>query len=203
MNCIGGFLVRVIKDPEQQLLIFNYIMKNRLEKYFFNNFSMLNKLLYVFEKLLNDQHRYFFDHLTKSKVETDYYCSAAFLTIFTNFLQIEQNFEVITTIFDIFIAEGFIGIFKIIIYLSKINIVTIIDIKADELLTFMGKEFHDPLKELDLKSFKRDLQGISITRQQVTRLENEYTRSILLIFDYWDKYFNRKKKEARAFSQNI
>ncbi len=63
MNCIGGFFLNYTDNYSQSSILFNYLVSERLEKYFLDNFVNLKKLLYLVERTLEKNvpkiHSYF------------------------------------------------------------------------------------------------------------------------------------------------
>lgn len=41
------------ESPKTAYVLLNYILQNRLDKYFRNNFQLLNKLLFISEKIIH------------------------------------------------------------------------------------------------------------------------------------------------------
>ena len=87
MNCIGGFLLKYTKNYEISLDIFNFVMKKFLEPYFRNDFFLINKLLFVSEKLIRRKNPGFLEKTDLLGVGLDFFFSPLLLTLFTASLQ--------------------------------------------------------------------------------------------------------------------
>jgi hypothetical protein len=203
MNCIGGYLVEYTESEECSYNVINYLLKNKLEKYFRNNFSQLNKILFVSEKFLQTYNAAFVEIMKENNIKTDFYLSPLLLTIFTCTLQYVGAEPFIAKFFDLFIAGGWKFVYKFIVYLSWKLLPLIKDYKHENLLIFLKKDLFDVICGLELHSFKYELKKMPISNAQIRANEQEYNHSRFIVDIYWAEFYENKKLRIKSRTSSI
>lgn len=193
MNCIGGFLTIYSQSEELSYNVLNYLIKNKLEKYFRNNFSQLNKILFVSEKLLAQHNPEFMQLVLQNNIKTDFYLSPLVLTIFTCTLQYVDAKTLVSKLFDLFIAGGWKFIFRFVVYLSMKITHTIKGLRHEMVLMFLKKDIFEVMRDLESSSLKAQLLDIPISSSEIREIEQEYNRSRFIVDVYWAEFYENKK----------
>ena len=183
MNQIAAFLLNICDDDEEEAFyIFMSFLKNsKYRTLFENDLEKMNCLFYQFERLLSlylpEIHLFF----KASSINSGYFISPWFITLFTNtFIDDENknNFKSIMLIWDLFIFGGWKAIMKVGLILLKKKERYIMEKLSECLLPFLTGEI---LKSeiLDSEHFDElmDLCNNSefkISNILLKDLENEY-----------------------------
>ena len=120
-------------------------------------------------------------------VNSSYYSSPWFITIFTNSLQQQEDDVVgdrILSLFDYFLTAGWKAIFKMSLYLMKSNEEELLTMSFEHILNFIAERPKQLLSERDhtpeesmhkqIKGATKDMKYISFT---IARLEKEFRDS--------------------------
>ena len=183
MNQIAAFLLNICDDDEEEAFyIFMSFLKNsKYRTLFENDLEKMNCLFYQFERLLSlylpEIHLFF----KASSINSGYFISPWFITLFTNtFIDDENknNYKSIMLIWDLFIFGGWKAIMKVGLILLKKKERYIMEKLSECLLPFLTGEI---LKSeiLDSEHFDElmDLCNNSefkISNILLKDLENEY-----------------------------
>ena len=194
MNCIGGFLLNFTDNYDTSFQVFNYLMKKRLEVYFLNNFEKLKKLLYISERIIQIYVPNLNARFEELKIGIEFYISPILLTIFTSSLQFIENYSLISKIMDVFISKGWVGFFKVMVYLFRILEKKIIEKDYDKALEFLNKGIYESLFKIKLENLKSECDKILIFNKQVYQLGIEFDCTRLVVENYWNNYYESKRK---------
>lgn len=194
MNCIGGFLINYIDNFEKSLLIFEYIMKCRLEKYLLNNFSCLKKLFFIAEKLLERFSPKLHEHLKFLEIGNEFFISPIILTIFCSGLQFIENYNLVAKIMDIFLIDGWVGFFKVFLYVFSVIEKKLLDMDYDVILEFLNKNLYEKLFYLNLDKFKSNCFKVCVSKEMILEIENEYDKTRRVVDEYWNKHYDEKRR---------
>ena len=195
MNCIGGFLLNYLDDFETAKLVFVYLMRKRLEIYFLNNFARLKKLLYIAERFIQIHVPKLHAYLLELNIGNEFYISPIILTVFTSSLQFIENYSLVSKIIDIFIVEGWVGFFKVLVHVMKLLEKKVLEKDYDQVLEFLNKNIYEFLFLQKLENIKADVQKINIVKSDLEKLDLEYNRTRQVVEKYWSDYFERKRKQ--------
>ena len=126
MNQIAAFLLNICEDNEEEAFyIFMSFLKNtEYINLFTNDLEKMNVLFYQFDRLINLYLPEIYIFFKASSVNSGYFISPWFITLFTNaFCDIENqnNSKSIMLIWDMFIFSGWKAIMKIGIILLKLE----------------------------------------------------------------------------------
>lgn len=195
MNCIGGFLLNYLDDYETAKLVFVYLMRKRLEIYFLNNFARLKKLLYIAERFIQIHVPKLHSYLLELNIGNEFYISPIILTVFTSSLQFIENYSLVSKIIDIFIVEGWVGFFKVLVHVMKLLEKKVLEKDYDQVLEFLNKNIYEFLFLQKLESIKTEIQKVNIVKSDLEKLDLEYNRTRQVVEKYWSDYFERKRKQ--------
>lgn len=193
MNCIGGFLLNYLDNYEKAHLVFQFLIKKRLTKFFSNNFENLKKLIYICERLVKVFTPKLFAHLEKLNIGNVLYISPFVLTIFTSFLQHFQNYNLLAKIVDVFIAKGWLGLFKVILFIFKQFEDKLVHKNYDQTLIFLNKGIYEYMFQMKFQDLKSDCEKIGITEGQLHQFGMDFDRSRFIIESYWNTYYEKKR----------
>jgi hypothetical protein len=196
MNCIGGFLMKYTSDYDFSLKVFNYLMEKRLEIYFSDHFKNLKQLLFVSNKIFELYTPKFHAHYKSKNIGTEYFMSPIVLTLFTQSLQFIENFQLVATIIDIVIAEGWIGFFKVLVVIVKKVESKAIKMDYDELLSYLTKEIFEDLITLNFGSLKYEISKLTIPKGLLEGLGIQYEDTTVIIDNYWISFYEKRRPSS-------
>jgi hypothetical protein len=197
MNCIGGYLLNYLDDPAKARRVFCLLITTRLTQYFGNNFEQLKKLIYVGERILRQFLPRLCEHLEKLGIGNVLYISPFILTIFTSFLQFYQNYALINRITDLFVALGWLGFFKVMIYVFGQVEERLLGKSYDTVLLFLNKKVYEFMFQMKLEGLKAAALGVPITKGMVHQFGIDFDKSRRVIEGYWMGYYERLRKAER------
>lgn len=194
MNCIGGFLLNYTDDYNLSKKVFSFLVKKKLEVYFGNNFARVKKLLYVAERIIKIKLPRINDYLKQLHIGNEFYLSPLILTIFSSSLQFIDNYTLVAKIYDLFIADGWVGFFKVFILLFSKLEKKIVNLDYDKLLAFLNKDLYETIFCINISNLKSLANEIKISKQLIHTLEREYDKTRKVVEEYWASYYNRKRQ---------
>lgn len=197
MNCIGGFLLKYTAEFSFSVMIFNFLMEKRLEKYFSDNFKNLKQLLFVSEKIFELYTPKFHSHFKSLNIGTEYFMSPIVLTLFTGSLQFIENYQLVATIMDIIIAEGWIGFFKVLVVIMMRIEQRLIKMDYDELLSYLTKEIYEDLIQFTFNSLKKEIRKLTIPKNLLYGLEIQYEDTTVVIDNYWMDFYEKRRPSRK------
>ena len=177
MNFICQFLLDMTNNEEISFDIFSAILgKTKYGNLIIDEFSLMKKYFYVFERLINLYLPELSILLKQNNVSPSYYISPWFITLFTHSF-VENQVKVLLRIFDLFILDGWITIIKIGLMLLKHYQKVLMEMNFEELLNFLIndlKEKYDFFNNNNYEKFMELYQDIKIPKGLVSNIENEY-----------------------------
>ena len=177
MNFICQFLLEVTKNEEKSFNIFSAILnKTKYGDLIINDFSLMKKYFYVFERLIKLFLPELSTLLIQNNVIPNYYISPWFITLFTHSF-IGNQTKLLLHIFDLFILDGWICIIKIGLMLLKYYQKGLMDMSFEQLLNFLIndlKEKYDFFNNNNYEKFLEMYQEIKIPKGLLSNIENEF-----------------------------
>ena len=124
MNQIAAFLLNICEDNEEEAfyIYMSFLKSTDYTSLFLNDLEMMNTLFYQFDRLLNLYLPEIYIFLKASSINSGYFISPWFITLFTNAFndfENQNNAKSIMIIWDMFIFSGWKAIMKIGIILLK------------------------------------------------------------------------------------
>ena len=200
MNFICQFLLDVTKNEEISFDIFSAILgKTKYGNLIIDEFSLMKKYFYVFERLINLYLPELSILLKQNNVSPSYYISPWFITLFTHSF-VENQIKVILRIFDLFILDGWITIIKIGLMLLKHYQKVLMEMNFEELLNFLIndlKEKYDFFNNNNYEKFMELYQDIKIPKGLVSNIENEYELEKKIILKQLENEKDEKENKLK------
>lgn len=198
MNCIGGFLLKYSGNYKNSLTIFNYLMERRLVKYFSEKFKNAKQLFYVCERLFELYLPSFYQHLKKLNINAAEYLLQTHLTLFTTSLQYIANFSLMANIFDLVIAEGWGGFFKVVIFFFRKFESRVVKMNHEKTMIFLQREIYESLVNIDLERFKRDISKLTIPKNLMLAIEYQYVDTGAIVQNFWHEYYEKRRSSRKG-----
>ena len=200
MNFICQFLLDATKNEEITFDIFSAILgKTNYGNLIIDEFSLMKKYFYVFERLINLYLPELSILLKQNNVLPSYYISPWFITLLTHSF-VENQIKVLLRIFDLFILDGWIAIIKIGLMLLKHYQKVLMEMNFEELLNFLIndlKEKYDFFNNNNYEKFMELYQDIKIPKGLVSNIENEYELEKKIILKQIEKEKAEKDKKIK------
>lgn len=193
MNCIGGFLLTYTLNYPLSLDVFSYIIEHQLAESFQKSFIELSKLIFICEKLLEKYNKRLFDQLQKFTNSADFYLSPLILTIFSSSMQTIDTSDFIAVVFDFFIKEKWMGLFKVILTVFTEMEKELLSLHIDRLAVFLKKDLFERFLTLDLVQFKHKVSNCCINKNEIKNIEIEYNRSRKIVETYWREFYELRR----------
>ena len=145
MNQIAAFLLNICEDNDEEVfyLFMSFLKNSEYSNLFKNDLEKMNALFYQFDRILNLYLPEIYLFFKVSSVNSGYFVSPWFITLFTNaFTDAEgkNNAKSIMMIWDLFIFSGWKAIMKIGIILLKEKERFIMEKLSECLLPFLTGE---------------------------------------------------------------
>ena len=192
MNYIVGFFLTLINNEKICFDVMSCLLsKTDYGKSFLNEFEMIKKYFYVFERLIYIYLPELSIVLKKNNVDSGSYISPWFITLFTNNLS-GNNTKIILRIIDMLILEGWNCIIRIGLVLLKHYQENLIKMKFDELLHFLITELKEKYEFFHNNNYEKfiDLYNdMKVPKGLISNLENEY--------ELQKKVLNLKEKDEK------
>ncbi|CAK73696.1 unnamed protein product (macronuclear) [Paramecium tetraurelia] len=191
MNYIVGYLYLTFEDEEVTYIAFDYIMNNYFSQYFENEFEMLKKVFYQYERLLFLFLPNLYHHFKKQKVDASYYLTAWVITVFSQVYQFTLQSALLNIVWDIFIIQQWKGFYKCVLFLLYFYQKELLQLEFDQILHFLSEIIKNELFSLKtelqvqeyictkLKIPSKPLKGIitnqfNVTNSLLQQLEQEF-----------------------------
>ena len=179
MNHISHFLLDITDNSEEKAFnIFSAIIsKTTYDKIVLNDFKLMKKFFYVFDRLVNIYLPDLYVTINKvNRVGACFYISPWFITLFTQGFQDNQT-KLLLRIFDMFILDGWICIVRIGLMMLKYYQSDLVKMKYEELLQFLISELklkYDFFGNYNYDKFIEMYQEMKIPKGLINNIENEY-----------------------------
>ena len=160
---------------------------------------MIKKYYYVFERLIQIYLPDLHNVLRKNNVDSSYYISPWFITLFTNSLS-GNNTKIILRIIDMIILEGYNCIIRIGLVLLKHYQENLIKMKFEELLHFLITELKERYEFFHNNNFDKFIDlynNMKVPKGLISNIENEYEieKKVLKIREKDERIEKEKENE--------
>ncbi|KAM3131378.1 hypothetical protein pb186bvf_016560 [Paramecium bursaria] len=157
MNYIAGYLYLTFNNESTTYIVFDKVMELYFKPIFMNDFQKLKCGFYQFDRLLSIFIPDLSSHLKEEKIDSSYYASSWFITMFSNVFQYSMRSAMLNVIWDIFLVEGWkgifeyqqIGYFKCSFFLLYILSDKLMELEFDEILHYLGQLIKSELFQID------------------------------------------------------
>ena len=177
MNYISQFLLMLIEDEEKAFDIFSAIInKTDYSKLIINDFDLMKKYFYVFERLTCIFLPELYTTFKRNNVNANYYISPWFITLYTHSFS-GNHTKILLYIFDLFVLDGWLAIIRIGLMLLKFYEKDLINMEFEELLHFLInqlKEKYDFFNNNNYEKFIEMYHNVKLPKGLLSNIENEY-----------------------------
>ncbi|CAD8148498.1 unnamed protein product [Paramecium octaurelia] len=198
MNYIVGYLYLTFEDEEVTYIVFDYIMRNYFSQYFENEFEMLKKVFYQYERLLFLFLPNLYHHFKKQKVDASYYLTAWFITVFTQVYQFTLQSALLNIIWDIFIIQQWKGFYKCVLFLLYFYQKELLQLEFDQILHFLSEIIKNELFSLKTE---QQVQEYICTKLKIP--SKGLKRIITNQFHVTNSLLQQLEQEFNCFSTNF
>lgn len=120
MNYIAAYLFyKFEKDTQRAFQVFHWIIKNYLIKIFSTDLIGVLQLCFMLDKLLEIRAGLLWSRLSREGVGAIHFSISLILTLFTVYASKKELMPLIDRLFDIFLADGFEGSLRAILFLIE------------------------------------------------------------------------------------
>jgi hypothetical protein len=201
LNCLGAFVLEYFDDFVFSFDIISFCLHRHMKKYFFGDFRKLNKLVFIGETLLQEYFPDVYSMIESTNIGHGYYLSSIILTIFFSILQFVKFDQFILATLDLYTSEGWVGFYKVFIYIVSKSINDIRKQSPDEVIHYMKKTIFLDLKKRDISNLKSFCHSLKITNEKLNKIEKKYSKSRYVLSDFWNSYFKSKKAESNRLTR--
>ena len=179
MNHLCHFLLEVTNNNEEKSFnIFSAIIsKTKYDEIVLNDFKLMKKFFYVFDRLVSIYLPDLFVTINKiNRVSACFYISPWFITLFTYRFQQTQD-KLLLRIVDMFVLDGWICIVRIGLMLLKFYQADLIKMKYEELLQSLISELKEKYAFFGNSNYDKFIelyQEMKIPKGLINNIENEY-----------------------------
>ena len=183
MNFIVVFLLKILNQKEDDVFYFilGLFKCTTYPQIFNDNLFQLNLYFNIFNQILSIFNPNLYFYFKTNNIIPNYYLSSCFITLFTNYANKEKKLSFFIKIFDLFIIDGWKGIFNILLEIMYYNEEKILNLKNENLLYFLnGNLINDFLsKNNDYNYYMLYFQK-KITNKLIKNIENLLVNSAKL-----------------------
>ena len=178
MHHICQFLLEITSKNETETfnLFSAIISKTNYEQIVINDFKLMKKYFYVFDRLISIYLPDLFVINKSNNIGACFYISPWFITLFTMRFQKKQT-KLLLRVFDMFILDGWICIVRIGLVMLKYYQKDLVKMKYEELLQFLINELKDKYDffgNYNYDKFMEMYKEMKIPKGLINNIENEY-----------------------------
>ena len=177
MNYISQFLLELTGSEEKSFDIFSAILnKTEYSQLTINDFDLMKKYFYVFERLICIYLPELYTTFKRNNINANFFISPWFITLYTHSFN-GNHTKLLMHIFDLFILDGWLAIFRIGLMLLKYYQNDLFDMEFEELLHFLINELKEKYDFFNNNNFDKFIQlyrDMKLPRGLVNNIENEY-----------------------------
>jgi len=207
LNYFVAFLMLNINDYDLVLQLSCSLLKTTISRYVKEDLSDLKKAYYALNRLIQKHLPHIADRFKKENITVDVFCSPWFLTIFGTVGQYQKDPDNLVQIWDIFIADHWVGFYKVLLCIIKLFEERILESSYEEIMTmffdlmkseiFNGTSTHkegemSPLKPIPksagLINFKSLIKSQNLHEEDIAKFEIEYYQIVKQMDDFWKNY---------------
>ena len=177
MNYICQFLLEITNSEEKCFDLFSAILnKTEYSKLTVNEFELMKKYFYVFERLVCIYLPELYTTFKRNNINANIFISPWFITLYTHSFS-GKHTKLLIYIFDLFVLDGWLSIARIGLMLLKYYQNDLINMEFEELLHFLInelKEKYDFFNNNNYDKFIALYKDMKLPKGLVNNIENEY-----------------------------
>lgn len=203
LNFVVGYCMLMHGSPEDAAKQAITLLETLMTKYITLDLVQVKKTFFIYERLIDRFTPRLYKRLRREKISVDIFCTSWILTIFSLLSQYNPESADLAEIWDLFLASGWPGMFKVLIAILKIREELLLELSYEEMMGFFSSlaksdaftdQYFKPSllrnedksgdnSEIDTprnreekprESIKDLVQSIPITDELVSRYELEY-----------------------------
>ena len=179
MNYIAAFLYQItqFKEDEAFYLLLGLSKNSNFKDIFIDDMQKLKIFFYILRRLIFLYMPELISYFNSNSVNVRYFASPWMITLFTNFYQYHDGYDskILVQIWDDFLLHGWKSIFSSILALIKYNYDKLLNLKGDELLTFLINDLSKSaiLKNENYEIFEKYKNSYKLKDSIINNLEEE------------------------------
>lgn len=139
MNYIAGLLLYLGLSDAEAFELYVSLLQRKLGVLFENNFEQMKCFFYVIENVLGVCLPEIAQELRAKKIEAGFFCSSWLITLFSSALQYTRYSPLCLNIIDMFIADGFKALFRVVVALLSFFRHRLIGKSFEETMEFLSE----------------------------------------------------------------
>ena len=177
MNYISQFLLELTGSEEKSFDLFSAILnKTEYSKLTVNEFELMKKYFYVFERLICIYLPELYTTFKRNNINANFFISPWFITLYTHSFN-GNHTKLLLYIFDLFILDGWQAICRIGLMLLKYYQNDLFNMEFEELLHFLINELKEKYDFFNNNNYDKFIQlyrEMKLPKGLVNNIENEY-----------------------------
>ena len=177
MNYIAQFLLELTGSEEKCFDLFSAILnKTEYSKLTYNEFELMKKYFYVFERLVCIYLPELNTTFKRNNINANIFISPWFITLYTHSFS-GNHTKLLMFIFDLFILDGWLSIVRIGLMLLKYYQNDLFNMEFEELLHFLINELKEKYDFFNNNNYEKFIQlykEFKLPKGLVNNIENEY-----------------------------
>eukprot|EP01016_Furgasonia_blochmanni_P032054 TRINITY_DN3309_c0_g1_i1.p1 TRINITY_DN3309_c0_g1~~TRINITY_DN3309_c0_g1_i1.p1 ORF type:complete len:834 (+),score=163.41 TRINITY_DN3309_c0_g1_i1:142-2643(+) len=221
MNYIMGFLLIHFLDEMATFKFFVTFIEKRMSGLLTDNLEKLKLHFYILDRLTEIFVPNLYDHMQKMQIDSCLFASPWLITLFTNSFQYTEFSYILMRIWDNFLLNGWKAVYKVIIYVLRINESKMLKMKFDETIKtlhdlgkdefFTNTSYRKELEQSKKVSGMKDATSTNLTPvlkteyQNILRFQEEINKIYIpgkLIEILETEYQNYRLKIDRIFNRS-
>lgn len=203
LNFVAGYCMLMHPSQEDAARQTITLLENFMTSYIKLDLVQVKKAFFIYERLIDRFMPRLYKRLRRDKITVDIFCTPWMLTVFSLLSQYNAESKDLAEIWDVFIASGWPGMFKVLIAVLKIRESMLLDLSYEEMMGFFSSlakndAFTDPyfkpnfsrnedrsgdtsetdtprtIEDKPRESIKDLIRSIHITDELLSRFDLEY-----------------------------
>eukprot|EP00826_Nyctotherus_ovalis_P002590 TRINITY_DN10522_c0_g2_i2.p2 TRINITY_DN10522_c0_g2~~TRINITY_DN10522_c0_g2_i2.p2 ORF type:complete len:196 (+),score=73.02 TRINITY_DN10522_c0_g2_i2:571-1158(+) len=180
MNFLAGFFI-LVTDCEAEAFTYMRAVIERygMQRFYIKDMPLLKEYFYKLDRLLSMTYPGMSNFLRIEGVNTNFYASSWFMTVFSQLMQHAKEDEVpemLLRVWDCFLLDGWKAVFKVGLFILAELKDKILNSRFEKVIAVLGdvlkgRLFYDPVATLKLK---REYKKYKVTNTLLKRFEEEY-----------------------------
>ena len=186
LNYVAGYSIIILEDADQCIRFLLTIIEKYFLKYICVDLMQVKRAFFVYERLIENFLPSIYKKFKKERISVDLFSTSWILTIFSLVSQFHPASEDLAEIWDIFIAKGWPGFFRVLIAVLKLKEEVILKMSYEEMMSLFcsipkqgnlnSPSATDPNPAGFFKvSFKELIKEFDITESLIQHIECEHT----------------------------
>lgn len=188
MNYIAIFLYKTFQDELKAYQFLCYISEKYLTEKLEKSFKGLMEMIFLSDKLFQITNQEVWQMLQSGQMSSIHFSVPLIITVFTTYVKEERNFDLIYTIWDLFLTEGFLSVLKAQLCILKIQEKFMEQVESDMMLMAMKNFEKTPFsvpRYLKIEDEIIDVLFGKLTKQKILEEKVDESSFDRLVKHYW------------------